>query len=322
MFTIDLKALIQLSKSGEGKLQQRQRIRRGKRSYILCYVLQNGLLTINRTKRIKTGSTEKRWSRLQRHRKRFVRCPTKSCGSQTSFEICETQAQDQGSQTPLIMQTDAVVQTLDIKQMISRHQQTNKHHQLSIGSQTRRLMVDTRFTQIEQQMKVKWTQTEPQPILTSVSSTQTLAIEKLPCRNSYTQTTMPQDVEELMKPHEKTHHLLLEALNKQSNWLEHGIESIDHLVEFKILELEKQRHEALSKLNVQKRIKQLYINRRKHRRCLQIYRRRFKTKAKPAHGPEQKQTQTKEAMQKQTEPTPTGIRLQEYRDSQRVLSQL
>ncbi|XP_064555308.1 uncharacterized protein LOC135440196 isoform X2 [Drosophila montana] len=319
MFRVDLRALVQLSKSTEDPLIRHKRIKCGKVSYMLCYALQNGFLTIRQAKRMSRRSRQPRRQRiLRRSSQTWIECVS-DASSQTSFDrTCNVETHfplvvDVESQTPLLHNTHAGVDTLDLSLRVSRHQQTTTRFFQSASSQTKHLKQEGRATQIEVKLKTRWTQTELMTIPTSMSSsTQTMAIV-VQQRESFTQTTQSEDEEELLKPHEQVFQLLLRSLSCQSNLLLNGVASINQLVEFKELELQKQRLDAEAQIKAQsaaklQKLKQLQARRAqkrsKHQHCA-----RNKIRAKPAAEPKQTeyQTQTTQA-HTQTEQPVTDCR--------------
>ncbi|XP_032289570.1 uncharacterized protein [Drosophila virilis] len=289
---------------------------------MLCYAVQNGFLTIRQAKRITSRSRSSRQPRRQRILRRssqtWIECVS-DASSQTSFgRTCNVETHfplviDVESQTPVLHNSHAAVDTLDLSLRISRHQQTTTRFFQSTSCQTKRLTQEERATQIAVKLKTRLTQSEPSTMPTNMSSsTQTIdtAVQQ---RDSFTQTTQSEDEEELLKPHERLFQVLLRSLNCQSNLLLNGMASINQLVEFKELELQKQRLEAEAQVKAQaaaklQKLKQLQARRAqrhsKHQHCA-----RNKIRARPAAEPRQpeKQTQTTQA-HTQTEQPDTDCR--------------
>ncbi|XP_034488264.1 uncharacterized protein LOC117792301 isoform X2 [Drosophila innubila] len=239
MFKVDLKALLQLSKSTERTLRLHKRIQgKGKVRYIVCYEIKEGILTIQRMRRFRIG----RSTRSKRRHSQGRSSRLSSVMSQaTVLEISlpSPRVMDVGSQTLSVERNHARVDTVDLSLKISRLQQTILKSQSSTGSQTKLHMMEERSTQMDFKYKARWTQTNPEKCVTRVSSTQT--VEKVSYEHSCTQTTMSEDQEEPLSQHLKLLHLLLRSSCSQGQLLFRGVESINQLIEFKQLELHKQR---------------------------------------------------------------------------------
>lgn len=263
MFKVDLKALLQLSMSTEGPLLQHKRIKCDKGrwalgvtnlvitalltasvSYMLCYVLQDGYLTIRQAKVIRRGWRSKRLLRQMRMARACV------ADTQSTIDIMEASpsTKEADSQTTVIRYSHCTVDTMDLSLMISRQQQTLIQLFNSASCQTKHLQMETRSTQMVLELKSRWTETEVMPIATTMRSTQTLCVTRR--QDNFTQTDFSsmsdhkrQGEERVFQLQERIVYLLLRSVNNQSNLLLNSVESINQLVEFKQLELVKQRLE-------------------------------------------------------------------------------
>ncbi|XP_060645608.1 uncharacterized protein LOC132784191 [Drosophila nasuta] len=237
MLRVDLKALLQISKSTPGALQIHKRIQlKGNVSYIICCELHDGLLTINQARRLKLGRTRRRTKRQQK-----VLSKAKQPTTVMSLEGCLPSK-------PNISSHDARLDTQDLRSMINQYQQTSMQTCFTIGTQTRQIHLVSQATQIVRSMETKTTQTQEEPMLSAMASTMTDA--GLQYRNSGTQTTQEQDEDELLSPHLRLLHQLLTMSNTQGQLLLRGVEGINQLIECKTLEMEKQSLEATTTAEV------------------------------------------------------------------------
>ncbi|XP_023161647.2 uncharacterized protein LOC111593227 isoform X2 [Drosophila hydei] len=284
MFKVDLKALLQLSMSTEGPLLQHKRIKCDKGSYMLCYVLQDGYLTIRQAKVIRRGWRSKRLLRQMRMARACV------ADTQSTIDIMEASpsTKEADSQTTVIRYSHCTVDTMDLSLMISRQQQTLIQLFNSASCQTKHLQMETRSTQMVLELKSRWTETEVMPIATTMRSTQTLCVTRR--QDNFTQTDFSsmsdhkrQGEERVFQLQERIVNLLLRSVNNQSNLLLNSVESINQLVEFKQLELVKQR---LEKAQAQDAAKQAEMLKPKQRHSKRLNKRlhcnKFRIWARPA----------------------------------------
>ncbi|KAH8419168.1 hypothetical protein KR222_007597 [Zaprionus bogoriensis] len=254
MFTLDLKTLWQLSKSSEEPTLMHKRIRCGRLTYIVCYTLRDGLLTVTRTKRVRSGCSGKRYRKGKRVGVRQLERKRRQHRSSQTMFVCTTTSKETSSQCSMgsegsarlksvLTQTDSpemrhsLVDTLDLALPVSRDQQTSTVYLMTTGSQTKQTIVERRSTQVELQLKTRWTQCLPEERRTSGTQTTCLVL----CHHSFTQTTLEEDEEQLLKPQMSLLNLIMASVGHQSQLLFSCLQSIDQLIELKQLELQKQR---------------------------------------------------------------------------------
>lgn len=211
---------------------------------MLCYILQDGYLKISKAKTMRRGRRSKRMLRQSREKASMKRvCDANSQTTIGSME--EPTTRDTYSQTTGIQYSHCSVDTLDLSLMISRQQQTTIRIFNFASCQTKKLKMEMRSTQVELNLKSRWTQTRVMPLAKSIAGTQTTFGTSR--QASYAQTDISslsaaedQEQEELK---ERIVNLLLRSMNSQSNLLLKSVESLNQLLEFKQLELQKQKLE-------------------------------------------------------------------------------
>ncbi|KAH8359249.1 hypothetical protein KR093_005326 [Drosophila rubida] len=287
MLRVDLKALLQISQATPGAFRMHKRVQlTGNVSYMVCFEVLDGQMTIKQARRVKLTRSAPRTQRQQKVLP--IAEPTAVVSVPQTLPI----KQDDSTQTLELDRSNANVDTQDLRFHISRYQQTPIRHYASTGSQTKQLHLVVCATQIEVSMKTKCTQIQQEPKIIAEVNTQTEAL--LPCRNSCTQTTFEEDETALMSPHLELLHLLLRTSSGQGQLLMRSVEAINQLVEFKALELQRER---LDDDEDTSEVKQLY-SKSPRLRCAKI-----RGRPKPGHQREQTKTD-----REQLEPQPTACK--------------
>ncbi|XP_017873194.1 PREDICTED: uncharacterized protein LOC108620770 [Drosophila arizonae] len=285
MFKVNLKNLLQLSLSTEGPLLRHKRIKCGKESYMLCYVLQDGYLKISQAKSMRRGRRSK--GLLRQSSKKASTKRVCDANSQTTIgSMEELTTRDTYSQTTVVQYSHCSVDTLDLSLMVSRQQQTTIRIFNFASCQTKKLKMEMRSTQVELKLKSRLTQTLVMPIAKSIAGTQTtLGTGR---QASYAQTDISslaaeeeQEQEELK---ERIVNLLLRSMNSQSNLLLKSVESLNQLLEFKQLELQKQKLEKEREAAKQAELVKLK-QRHPKRANKRLHCPKFRIWAKPASKP-------------------------------------
>ncbi|TDG51357.1 hypothetical protein AWZ03_002152 [Drosophila navojoa] len=285
MFKVNLKALLQLSLSTKGPLLRHKRIKCGKGSYLLCYVLQDGYLKISQAKGLRRGRCSKGLQRQSSKRTSTKRvCDANSQTTIGSLE--EPTTRDTYSQTTVVQHSHCSVDTLDLSLMVSRQQQTTIRIFNFASCQTKKLKMEMRSTQVELSLKSRWTQTRVMPVPRSIAGTQTTFAASR--QASYVQTDISslsaveeQEQEELK---ERIVNLLLRSMNSQSILLLKSVESLNQLLELKQLELQKQKLEK--KQEAAKQVELAKLKQRQPKRASKrLHCPKFRIWAKPISKP-------------------------------------
>lgn len=135
---------------------------------------------------------------------------------------------------------DCGVNTVSVTVPVSRHQQTNVISLMTTCSQTRKVKLEIRSTQVELHLKSRSTECSPDQRRTI--SVQTKSLVQL--RQSFAQTTpeSEKDMEEQENNGQSSVlNIIMASIGHQSEMLFSCLQSLQQLIEFKELELEKQR---------------------------------------------------------------------------------
>lgn len=135
---------------------------------------------------------------------------------------------------------DCSVNTVSVTVPVSRHQQTNVISLMTTCSQTRKVKLEIRSTQVELHLKSRSTECSPDQRRTI--SVQTKSLVQL--RQSFAQTTpeSEKDMEEQENNGQSSVlNIIMASIGHQSEMLFSCLQSLQQLIEFKELELEKQR---------------------------------------------------------------------------------
>lgn len=135
---------------------------------------------------------------------------------------------------------DCSVNTVSVTVPVSRHQQTNIISLMTTCSQTRKVKLEIRSTQVELHLKSRSTECSPDQRRTI--SVQTKSLVQL--RQSFAQTTPESEKdmeEEANNGQNSVLNIIMASIGHQSEMLFSCLQSLQQLIEFKELELEKQR---------------------------------------------------------------------------------
>lgn len=135
---------------------------------------------------------------------------------------------------------DCSVNTVSVTVPVSRHQQTNVISLMTTCSQTRKVKLEIRSTQVELHLKSRSTECSPDQRRTI--SVQTKSLVQL--RQSFAQTTPESEKdmeEEANNGQNSVLNIIMASIGHQSEMLFSCLQSLQQLIEFKELELEKQR---------------------------------------------------------------------------------
>lgn len=168
---------------------------------------------------------------------------TKDCDTQCCME-CEVpeavQLMNVATETEQPEFLDCGVNTVSVTVPVSRHQQTNIISLMTTCSQTRKVKLEIRSTQVELHLKSRSTECSPDQRRTI--SVQTKSLVQL--RQSFAQTTPESEKdmeEEANNGQNSVLNIIMASIGHQSEMLFSCLQSLQQLIEFKELELEKQR---------------------------------------------------------------------------------
>lgn len=150
----------------------------------------------------------------------------------------EKRFMDVATETEQVELLECSVNTDSLNVPVSRHQQTNIVSLMTTCSQTRKVKLEIRSTQVEVHLKSRSTECSPEQRRTI--SVQTKSLVQL--RQSFAQTT-PEEEKDMAEEdgQNSVHNIIMASIGHQSEMLFSCLQSLQQLIEFKELELQKQR---------------------------------------------------------------------------------
>ncbi|KAH8363635.1 hypothetical protein KR084_012525 [Drosophila pseudotakahashii] len=158
----------------------------------------------------------------------------------------EVELDSTASQTLILEWISSQVDTSDLIQFISRDQQTFNPGQQSLGSQTEKQTMQSRFTQSDFSVKSTSSQTKVFSVSlgtqTVVHCTNAAVLTEIDCQDAETQTY--DDEEDLIKPHLTALYLIHDSIKNQNDLIHNEVlNSVNQLVDLILLEAKRRRVE-------------------------------------------------------------------------------